>query len=142
MAKQLTLFECCSDTGDSENNQGEMRTQSSNEGNGRNRISNTTGQIFRILQENTIFIDNPTSSTTIIINDSSSLTFSLDGNNDSSQDCAQHTDVQDEDVNNAHPEFMTSSTSAADDPPTDIAAGPDQTPVQPKIKFQATLKRK
>jgi len=30
-----------------------------------------------------------------------------------------------------HPEFMTTNTSAADDIPTDIATGPDQTPVQP-----------
>ena len=30
--------------------------------------------------------------------------------------------------------------SAAGDVPTDIGAGPDQTPVQPNIKFSATLK--
>lgn len=109
MAKQLTLFECRSDTAD----------------------------------KNTVSVDNPT---TIIINDSN-LAFMLGG--DSSQDCVQHTEpVQDEDAGDAHQphpdpeqaELMTTSTSATDDVPTDIAAGPDQTPVQPKIKFPATLK--
>ena len=57
----------------------------------------------------------------------------------------QHTElVHGEDVGDAQPELccepITTSTSAADDVPTDIAAGPDQTPVQPKIKFPATLK--
>ena len=55
MAKQLTLFEC-----HSANNQ-RTENQSPNEGSaGSNRI----------LQENTIFVENPTSSTTTIINDS------------------------------------------------------------------------
>ena len=59
MAKQLTLFECRSA------NNRRTEIQSPNEGSaGSNRI----------LQENTIFVENPTSSTTIIINDSCSLT--------------------------------------------------------------------
>ena len=98
----------------------------------------------RILQENTIFVENPTSSITIIINDSCSLTLnSLADNSDSSQNCAEF--VQDEDAAGeaAHPELMTTTcttTSAADNVPMDIAAGPDQSPVQPKMRFPATLK--
>lgn len=38
------------------------------------------------------------------------------------------------------PELTTTTISEADDVPTDIAVGPDQIPVQPKIKFPATLK--
>ena len=35
---------------------------------------------------------------------------------------------------------MTTITHAKDNFPTDIPAGPDQTPVQPKIKFPVTQK--
>ena len=34
---------------------------------------------------------------------------------------------------------LTPASHVADNVPTDIAAGPDQAPVQPKIKFQTTL---
>ena len=45
-----------------------------------------------------------------------------------------------EDAGNAHSELMSTSTNAVGDVPIDIAAGPDRTPVQLKIKFPATLK--
>ena len=130
MAKQLTLYECRSDMAKTRN-----ETQSF-EGNG--RISDTQGDT-RILQENTVFVDNPTSSTTIIISNSCSLIFSQEGNSDSdsSQDCVKI--VQDRDAGDGHLE-TTSRTSATDDAPTDIAAGPDKAPVQPKMKFPTTLK--
>ena len=130
MAKQLTPFECRSA------NNRRIETQSPNE-----------GSAGRILQKNTIFVENPTSSTTIIINDSCSLTLNnLADNSDSSQDCTEF--VQDEDAAGeaALPELMTttctttSAGSAAGNVPTDIAAGPDQSPVQPKMRFPATLK--
>ena len=151
MSKQLTLFECRSDTTQSTNSQETVRTrttQSSNEGNSRWTIATNT----RILQDNTVFVDRPTSSTTVVINDSCSLAFSLgvggDSDSelsDSNQDCAQNTElVQDGDAANAHPKLImpttqATSTRTAGDVPTDIAAGPDQTPVQPNIKFPATL---
>ena len=90
------------------------------------------------MQENTVFVDNPTGPTTIIINDHCNPIVSLGDNGDSREDSAEP--LQDEDAGDAaHPEPMTTSTSA-DDIPTDIAAGPDQTPVQPKINFPTTLK--
>ena len=46
----------------------------------------------------------------------------------------------DRDVTNAHPELVITSTHVTGDFPTDIAAGPDQTPVQLKVKFPVTLK--
>ena len=69
----------------------------------------------------------------------------MDGDSDSNQDCAQNTKlVQDGDAANAHPELIpatqATNTSTAGDVPTDIVAGPDQTPVQPNIKFPAILK--
>ena len=121
-------------------------TQSPNEGNSR-QTTNT-----RIPQDNTVFIDRPTSSTTVTINDSCSLSFSLgvdgDGDSelsDSNLDCIQNTElVQDGEAANAHPKLMpttqATSTRTAGDVPTDIAAEPDQTPVTPNTKFPATLK--
>lgn len=62
---------------------------------------------------------------------------------------AQHTELAlDENVGDAIPnpdrELLTTSSTrlgcTADDVPTDTAAGPDQTPAQPKIKFPSTLK--
>ena len=146
MSKQLTLFECRSDTANSRETVRTRITQSPNEGNSR-QTTNT-----RSLQDNTVFVDRPTSSTTVVINDSCSLAFSLgvggDSDSelsDSNQDCAQNAElVQDGDAANAHPELMpttqATSTRTAGDVPTDIAAGPDQTPMQPNIKFPATLK--
>ena len=147
MSKQLTLFECRSDTTNSRETVRTRATQSSNEGNSR-WTTNT-----RILQDNTVLVDRPTSSTTVVINDSCSLAFSLGVGDDSdselsdsNQDCAQNTElVQDGDAANAHPELImpttqATSTHTAGDVLTDIAAGPDQTPVQPNIKFPATLK--
>ena len=96
-----------------------------------------------IIQKSTVSVDGPTSSTTVIVNDSCSLAFSLGvgGDSDSSQDCAQNTElVQDGDAGNAHSKLMPTSTSTAGDVSTDIAAGPDQTLVQPNIKYPATLK--
>ena len=91
------------------------------------------------------WVDNPTSSTTtIVINDCCSLAFSQDAEDgDSSQDCAQYTElVQDKDADDTplSPLKTTTHTSATDNVPTDIAAGPDQAPAQPKMKFPATLK--
>ena len=135
------MFDYRSDT---TNNRRTVSETQSPEGNGRSDR--------RILQENTVFVDNPTSSTiTIVINDCCSLAFSqdaedgLDGNgdSDSSQDCSQYTElVQDKDADDAplSPLKTIAHTSATDNVPTDIAAGPDQAPVQPKMKFPATLK--
>ena len=65
---------------------------------------------------------------------------------------AQHSDSEgliedndagedDIDVIDACPELMTTtSTREKDNVSTDIAVGPDQIPVQPKIKFPATVK--
>ena len=91
-----------------------------------------------------VFVDRPTSSTTVVINNSYSLAFSLgvDDNSDSelsdsNQDCAQNTElVQDGDAANAHPELIMPTTQAT----STRTAGPDQTLVQPNIKFPATLK--
>ena len=49
--------------------------------------------------------------------------------------------TQDEAAGDTHPESTTGTTGHAttDDVLTDIAAGPDQPPVQPKIKFPTTL---
>ena len=92
------------------------------------------------MQENTIFVDNPTGPTTIIINDHCNPIVSLGDNGDLREDSAEP--LQDEDAGDTtNPKPMTTGASAAGDQvPTDIAAGPSQNPVQPKIKFSITLK--
>ena len=100
---------------------------SPNEENGRNGI--------QTLQENTVFVDSPTGPTTVI-NDFCNPIVSLGDNGDSRHDHTQCTEL--EDIGDSHPEPITSHV--ADDVPTDIAVGPDQTPVQPKMKFPTTLK--
>ena len=75
MSKQLTLFKYCSDTTKNRRTLGEQSSGSS-EGNVRSEPSDTASHGTRILQKNTVFVDNPTSSTTtIIINDRCSLGF-------------------------------------------------------------------
>ena len=121
MAKQ---FECRS-ASDTVNRAKRRKTDSSDERNGRNDV--------QTLQENTIFLDTPTGPTTIIINDSCNPIVSLGSNGDS-----RHDHMQREDADDSHSEPSTSHVG--DDVPTDIADGPDQPPVQPKIKFPTTLK--
>ena len=129
MAKQLTLFDCHSS---SSAKRRKIDTPSHEE----NERSDTL-----TLQENTVFVDNPTGPTTIIINDHCNPIVSLgDHDGDLREDSAEP--LQDEDAGDAtNPEPMTTGASAAGDQvPTDIAAGPSQNPVQPKIKFPTTLK--
>lgn len=47
--------------------------------------------------------------------------------------------VRDEDTGDTHPEPTTSTSHTACDIPIDIAAGPDEAPVQPNMKFPTTL---
>lgn len=131
MAKQLTLFECRAASDTYANNQAKKRKtdSSTTQENARSDI--------KTLQENNIFVDNPTGPTTIIINDSCNPVVSL---SDSRHDLMHTEHVQDEGISDTHSEPMTSTSHVADDIQTDIAAGPDQTPVQPKIKFPTTLK--
>ena len=128
MSKQLTLSECHTDTGD--------KAFSRRTG----QFGPTSKTLQETRQENNIFVDNPvSSSTTIIINDRCNLGSSRepeDDNNsdsDSSQDYAKEKDTGDARLEASH-------SNATDDAPTDIAAGLDEAPAQPKIKFPATLK--
>lgn len=142
MAKQLTLFECRSGSSGSDmaRLRGSTETQPSlapTLGNGR------VNGIRQIVQDNTVFVEN-SASTTIVINDSCNLAFSHGDNSDcdSTKDCIQEF-VQNEDDGNTNCETSqttASCTSATDDVPTDIASGPDEAPVQPRIKFPTTLK--
>ena len=134
MAKQLTLFECLS-ASDTESRAKRRTDTSPDEDNGRNDIQPT-------LQENTVFVDSPTGPTTIIFNDSCNPVVSLGSSGDSRHDLMRHTEhEQDEDAGNTQPEPTTSTShTTTSDILTDIAAGPDQPLVQPKIKFPTTLK--
>ena len=130
MSKQLTLSECRTDTGDKAFSR---RT-------GRFGPTSKSKTLQETRQENNIFVDNPvSSSTTIIINDRCNLGSSRepeddnDSDSDSSEDYAKEKDVGDARLEASH-------SNETDDAPTDIAAGPDEAPVQPKIKFPATLK--
>lgn len=127
-AKQLTLFECPTHRRSASDGAKRRRTDSpQNEEVGRSEI--------QTLQKNTIIVDHPTESTTIIVNDSCSLIVSLGGNGDLRHDRTQHADM--EDAGDGHSEPSTSHM--ADGVPTDIAAGPGEAPVQPKVKFPTTL---
>ena len=86
-------------------------------------------------QENTIFIDGP-GSTTIVINENPSTAFSNSSSSGQDTELVQTESTEGCDDSPLEP---TTSTSIADFP-IDIAAGPDQPPVQPKIKFPTTLK--
>ena len=86
-------------------------------------------------QENTIFIDGP-GSTTIVINENPSTASSNSSSSGQDTELVQTESTEGCDDSHLEP---TTSTSIADFP-TDIAAGPDQPPVQPKITFPTTLK--
>ena len=92
------------------------------EDNGRSEI--------QTLQENTTFVDNPTGPTTITVNEFCSPIVSLGGNSDTRHDCSQNREFED----------ASDGSHVADDIPADIAIGPEQAPVQPRIKFTTTLK--
>lgn len=129
-AKQLTLFECPSHRRSASDGAKRRRTDSpQNEEDGRSKI--------QTLQKNTIIVDCSTGSTTITVNDSCSPIVSLGGNGDLRHDRTQHADM--EDTGNGHSEPSTSHM--ADDVPTDIAGGPGEAPVQPKMKFPTTASR-
>ena len=119
----------CRSTEDREPSEEKEINTSPNEDNGRSDIQPT-------LQENIVFVDSPTGPTTIII-DSCNPVVSLGSNGDSRHNFTQCMELaQDEAAGDTHPESTTSTSHAAtDDVPTDIAAGPDQPPVQPKIKL-------
>ena len=126
MARQITLFQCRSrvTTNNRQNTQARNETTSSS-----SRSSTCSSE---------------SSSTIVIAEESCSVSLCSD---DLDQDCVksvQH-DVSknmgvvqnddagmngsDRDVVDAQPELVTTTTRVTDDFPTDIAAGPDQTPV-------------
>ena len=136
MAKQLTLFQCRSSS-DVENQAKRRKTDTSpSENNDRSR---SDIQPTVALQENTFFVDSPSGATTIIFNDSCNPVVSLgySGHGDQSRhNFVRHTEFGEEDDTQPEP-TPTSSHSAPNDIPTDIASGPDE---PPKIKFPTTLK--
>lgn len=109
-AKQLTLFECQSETG--------------NPPKRRKTDTSSAQKNGKTLQENSIVVENPTGSTTIVINDRPMLSLA---SGSTSSDFGQGL------PSDIHSEPVKSKT--ADGVPSDIAAGPDQSPVQPKMKF-------
>ena len=58
---------------------------------------------MQTLQENTVFVDNPTGPTTIIIDDSCNPIVSLGGNGDSRHDHTERTELEDTGDSHPHP---------------------------------------
>ena len=120
-SKQLTLFECCS-RGTTNNRQNRMRNEQTR--------SDTTSS---------------SSSSTFLpcANDFGQAYVQLSAQHSDSEGLIEDDDAGEDDIDviNACPELMTTtSTREKDNVPTDIAVGPDQIPVQPKIKFPVTVK--
>lgn len=123
--RSSSLFDCTSLESDTSNRAKRRKTQSP-------ATSESEENDVQALKDNTIFNVENSTGPTIIINDSCNPIIPLGGSGESQENYARTEPVQ----NNAG---ISDPTSQAVDPPIDIAAGPNQSPVQPKIEFPTTL---